>query len=166
MRGVRTHNFTVSSLDWSSLFTLFVQVNLCQKLLFLHHATNPQYDHRLFSELQVQYMKIPSSNLGRTRCVQKLFLIFRIFFCTQHVLPMLCKKKSFWQRFTCNSWIAWILMRGTHLFQKSSIWIIKSLHKMGQHLFKNQCHYFSTIYFYCWPLRTSGLENYRLGANN
>ena len=23
-------------------------------------------------------------------------------FCTQHVLPTLCKKKSFWQRFTCN----------------------------------------------------------------
>ena len=23
-------------------------------------------------------------------------------FCTQHVLPMYCKKKSFWQRFTCT----------------------------------------------------------------
>ena len=23
-------------------------------------------------------------------------------FCTQHVLPMFCKKKSFWQRFTCK----------------------------------------------------------------
>ena len=23
-------------------------------------------------------------------------------FCTQHVLPMFCKKKSFWKRFTCN----------------------------------------------------------------
>ena len=23
-------------------------------------------------------------------------------FCIQHVLPMFCKKKSFWQRFTCN----------------------------------------------------------------
>merc|ERR1712051_251746 len=22
-------------------------------------------------------------------------------FCTQHVLPMFCKKKSFWKRFTC-----------------------------------------------------------------
>ena len=29
-------------------------------------ATNPQYDDRLFIELQVQYMKITSSNLGRT----------------------------------------------------------------------------------------------------
>ena len=24
-------------------------------------------------------------------------------FCTQHVLPMFCKKKSFWQRFTCKT---------------------------------------------------------------
>ena len=29
-------------------------------------STNPQYDDRLFIELQVQYMKILSSNLGRT----------------------------------------------------------------------------------------------------
>ena len=40
-------------------------------------STNSQNDDRLFIELQVQYMKIPSSNLGRTCCVQKLFLIFR-----------------------------------------------------------------------------------------
>ena len=43
-------------------------------------STNPQYDDRLFIELQVQYMKIPSSSLGRTRCVQKLFLTFRTIF--------------------------------------------------------------------------------------
>ena len=42
-------------------------------------STNLQYDDRLFIELQVQYMKIPSSNLGRTCCVQKLFLTFRMF---------------------------------------------------------------------------------------
>ena len=35
--------------------------------------TNPTYDDRLFIELQFRYMKIPSSNLGRTCCVQKLF---------------------------------------------------------------------------------------------
>ena len=53
-----------------------VQVNLCKKLLFLYQLTNN-------IELQVQYMKIPSSNLGRTCCVQKLFLTFR---CSPHVL--------------------------------------------------------------------------------
>ena len=39
-------------------------------------STNPQYDNRLFIELQVQYMKIPSSEHGENM------------FCTQHVLPM------------------------------------------------------------------------------
>ena len=45
-------------------------------------------------ELQVQYIKIPSSNLLGTEIQNN--------FCTQHVLPMFCKKKSFWQRFTCT----------------------------------------------------------------
>ena len=40
-------------------------------------STNPQYDNRLFIELPVQYMKIPSSehgeNMRRTYCVQNLF---------------------------------------------------------------------------------------------
>ena len=80
-------------------------------------STNPQYDDRLFIELQVQYMKIPSSNLGRICCVQKLFLTFRTNFCTQHVLPMFCKKKSFWQRFTC---------RGPH-YRGPYCWILEAL---------------------------------------
>jgi hypothetical protein len=37
---------------------------LSEALIFA--STNPQYDNRLLIELQVQYMKIPSSNLGRT----------------------------------------------------------------------------------------------------
>jgi hypothetical protein len=36
--------------------------SLSEALFFA--STNPQYDKRLFTELQVQYMKIPSSNLG------------------------------------------------------------------------------------------------------
>ena len=35
--------------------------SLSEALIFA--STNPQYDDRLFIELQVQYMKIPSSNL-------------------------------------------------------------------------------------------------------
>ena len=45
-----------------------LQVNLCQKLLFLHQLTHNMTTD-LFIELQVQYMKITSSNasnLGRT----------------------------------------------------------------------------------------------------
>ena len=41
--------------------------SLSEALIFA--STNPQYDDRLFIELQVQYMKIPSSKLGRTLCV-------------------------------------------------------------------------------------------------
>ena len=52
--------------------------SLSEALIFA--STNPQYDDRLSIELQVQCMKIQSSNLERTCCVQKLFLIFRIFF--------------------------------------------------------------------------------------
>ena len=46
---------------------------LSEALIFA--STNPQYDDRLFIELQVQYMKIPSSEHGveHTCCVQKLF---------------------------------------------------------------------------------------------
>ena len=66
-------------------------------------STNPQYDDGLFIELQVQYMKIPSSEHGEnTFCTEIVFDIENNF-CTHHVLPipMFCKKKSFWQRFTC-----------------------------------------------------------------
>ena len=38
--------------------------SLSEALIFA--STNPQYDDRLFIELQVQYMKNTSSNLGRT----------------------------------------------------------------------------------------------------
>ena len=43
-------------------------------------STNPQNDKRLLIELQVQYMKIASSehgeNMGRTCCVHNLFFLF------------------------------------------------------------------------------------------
>ena len=58
---------------------------------FIFASTNPQYDNKLFIELQVQFMKIPSLNLGRTCCVQKLFQTFRTIF----VYNMFCKKESF-----------------------------------------------------------------------
>ena len=66
--------------------------SLSEALIF--SSDNPQYDDRLFIELQVQNMKILSSNLGRTYCVQKLFDIQNNFR-TQHNLPMFFKKKSF-----------------------------------------------------------------------
>ena len=49
--------------------------SLSEALIFA--STNLQHVDRLFIELQVQYMKIPSSNQEGTCCVQKLFLTFR-----------------------------------------------------------------------------------------
>ena len=63
--------------------------SLSEALIFA--STNPQYDDRLFIELQVQDMKIPSSNMLCTEIVSDI----QNTFCTQRVLPMFCKKKSF-----------------------------------------------------------------------
>ena len=65
-------------------------------------STNPQYNNRLFIELPLQYMKIPSSehgkNMRRTCCAHKLFFVFVLTFRTTYennmfsrpnVLPML-----------------------------------------------------------------------------
>ena len=57
------------------MINLRTDKSLSEALIFA--STNPQYDDRLFIQLQVQYMKIPSSNLRRTYCVQKLLLTFR-----------------------------------------------------------------------------------------
>ena len=76
--------FTIISNNLNSL-----QVNLCQKLLFLHQLT-----HRLFIELQVQYMKMQSSNLGRTCCVKKLFLTFRTIFVHNMFSPCSAKRRD------------------------------------------------------------------------
>ena len=57
-------------------------------------STNQQYDNRLFIELQVQYMKSPSSNQGRTSCVQKLFLTFRAIFVHNIFSPYSAKRRA------------------------------------------------------------------------
>ena len=57
-------------------------------------STNPQHDDRSFIELQVQYMKIPSSNLGRTCCVQKLFVTFGTIFVHNMFSPCSAKRRA------------------------------------------------------------------------
>ena len=37
-------------------------------------------------------------------------------FCIQHVLPMFCKKKSFWQKFTCKTKFISYISVSTHLW--------------------------------------------------
>ena len=73
--------------------------SLSEALIFA--STNPQYDDRLFIELQVQYMKIRSSNLGRTCCVQKLFFTFRAIYVHNMFSP--CSELGIFMYWTCNS---------------------------------------------------------------
>ena len=49
--------------------------SLSEVLIFA--STNPQYDDRLFMELQVQYMKVPSSDHGENKLCAEIVLTFR-----------------------------------------------------------------------------------------
>ena len=59
--------------------------SLSETLIFA--STNPQYDDRLFIELQVQYMKIPSSEHGENMLCTEMVFDIQTNFCTKHVLP-------------------------------------------------------------------------------
>ena len=88
--------FVYRGFYWSNFGLIFLPDLFCSTGKSLSEAlifasTNPQFDDWLFIELQVQYMKIPSSNLGRTCCVQKLFLTFRTIFV--HNLLSQCSAK-------------------------------------------------------------------------
>ena len=61
--------------EYRQIVMPFTGKSLSEALIFA--STNPQYDSRLSIELQVQCMKIPSSEHGEKCCVQKLFLTFR-----------------------------------------------------------------------------------------
>ena len=64
-------------------------------------STNPQYDDRLFIELQVQYLKIPSSEHGDDMLCTKIVFDIQNNFGTQNVLPRF-ELGVFMYR-TCNS---------------------------------------------------------------
>jgi hypothetical protein len=78
--------FNVKTIVWGT------GKSLSEALIF--PSINPQYDHRLFIELQVQYMKIPSSNMRRTFWVQKLFLTFRTIFVHSMFSPCSAKRRA------------------------------------------------------------------------
>ena len=90
---------------WSQLS---LQVNLCQKLLFLHLLT-----HNMTKDYKFYTWKIQAQTWEGNVVYRKCFWHSEIF-CTQHVLPIFCKKKSFWQRFTCTV--------GLILFIKALCW--------------------------------------------
>ena len=57
---------------------------LSEALIFA--STNPQYDNRLFIELQVQLMKIPSSEHGENMLCTEIVFEIQNNFSAQHVL--------------------------------------------------------------------------------
>ena len=67
--------------------------SLSEALIFA--STNPQYDDVLFIELQVQYVKNPSSENGENMLCTEIDFDIQNILCTQHVLPMFCKNKNF-----------------------------------------------------------------------
>ena len=72
----------------------FIGKSLSEALIFA--STNPQYDDNLFIELQVQYIH-ENSNLkpGENMLCREIVSDIQNNICTQNVLSMFCKKKSF-----------------------------------------------------------------------
>ena len=70
-----------------------VQVNLCQKLLFLHQLT-----HNMTTYCSLNYKfntwKFQAQNMGRTCCVQKLILTFRTIYVHNMFSPCSTKIRS------------------------------------------------------------------------
>ena len=67
--------------------------SMSEALIFA--SNNPKYDNRLFIELPVHYMKIPSSEHGENMLCTGIVFDIQNNFCTQHVLLMFYKKKNF-----------------------------------------------------------------------
>ena len=81
-----------------TIFKWKVQVNLCQKLLFLHQLT-----HNMMTDCSL-FMKIVSSEyLQNMLCTQiVVFVLFRL---SEQFWYTTCSPDvaSFWKRFTCNN---------------------------------------------------------------
>ena len=67
------------------IYNPFTGKSLSEALIFA--STNPQYDDRLFIELQAQSL--------REHFCTEIFSDIENNFCKQHNLPKFCKKKSF-----------------------------------------------------------------------
>ena len=73
--------------------TLATGKSLSEALIFA--STNPQYEDIFFTELQHQYVKIPSLEHGDNMLCTEIDFEIQNNLCTQHVLLMFCKNKSF-----------------------------------------------------------------------
>ena len=105
-------------------------------------STNPQYDDRLFIKLQAQYMKLPSSNLGRTCCVQKLFLTFRTIF-VHNMFPHVLQKEELLTKIylyidSYLKFISWIYFIDCNF---TSFYHIDQLKTKIQYIYNNLCSF-------------------------
>ena len=66
--------------------------SLSEALIFA--STNPQYDKRLFIELRVQYMKIPSSENKENKLCTEIVFDIQNNLCTQYVPPCSAKRRA------------------------------------------------------------------------
>ena len=87
--------------DFFMKYKLFpLQVNLCHKLLFLHQLTN-----NMTTDCSLNYKSKIHENSklkpGEYMFCTEIVSDIQNNFCTQHVLPLFCKNKRFWQRFAC-----------------------------------------------------------------
>ena len=83
----------------------WVQVNFCQKLLFLHQLLPT---HNLTTDCSLNLFntwKFQAQNMGRTCCVHKLFFVFVLTFRTIYVHNMFWErsKLAIFMYWTCNS---------------------------------------------------------------
>ena len=67
-----------------------IQVNLCQKLLFLHQLTNNMMTDCLLN-YKFNTWKIPSSEHGENILCTEIVFNIQNHICTQHILPMFWK---------------------------------------------------------------------------
>ena len=67
--------------------------SLSEALIFA--STNPQYDNKLFIEFTSSIHENSKLKPGENILCTEIVSDIQNNFCTQHVLPMFCKKKSF-----------------------------------------------------------------------
>ena len=117
-------NSYITNIKTQLYFSEQIQVNLCQKLLFLHQLK--QIVHWITSSIHENSELKPGESMLGTEIVSDI----QNNFCTQHVLPMFCKKKSFWQRFPCTEpwcWsqtIYWQLLKSLNLLKNNKCYFI------------------------------------------
>ena len=107
VQGVQVKRNQVHELEklmWIELVKvrMYIQANLCQKLLFRHQLPKLQYDKRLFiMKLRVQYMEITSSEhlvyLNCSECRNKNKKQFMYTTCSEHVIFI------YWTRNSMNN---------------------------------------------------------------